>query len=541
LRVTTGDTSTGSRLFKVNGQRIYLRGGGWASDLLLRWDPARLAAEMGYVLHLGLNMIRLEGKLEADAFYDRADELGIVLLPGWMCCDVWEMQGGWNDVQRAVARESMRSQAARLRNHPSVAAFLIGSDRAPPADVASAYTMALQSVGWPNPIINAASDEGGSGLKMTGPYDWVPPNFWYEDTENGGAFGFNSETGPGAAIPELETLRGFLGQAELDSLWMAPMATQFHAGTPGMSFDSLRIFQRALSSRLGAATSLEDWVSKAQLTNYEAERAEFESYGSRRYDRATGLVHWLLNNSWPSLIWHLYDYSLLPAASFYGARKANEPLHPVLAYDDRSVQVVNNTQKAESGLTVTARVIDADGVERSSQDFPVSVMADASARAGVVAQPAGVTPLTFVDLELRRGDTLVSANTYWLSARKDLPDYDAGGFPTTPTSQFADFTALSRLAPATVKAAVTMTSAAGDARLAVTLENTSTKLAFFLRLLLRGAGGTPAVPVFWDDNYVTLRPGTRRTITVSAPAGAVGATPTVEVQGINVAKLAASP
>ena len=46
-------------------------------------------------------------------------------LPGWMCCDVWEMQGSWTDVQRTVARESMRSQAARLRNHPSVAAFLI--------------------------------------------------------------------------------------------------------------------------------------------------------------------------------------------------------------------------------------------------------------------------------------------------------------------------------------------------------------------------------------------------------------------------------
>jgi len=31
---------------------------------------------------------------------------------------------------------------------------------------------------------------------MNGPYDWVPPGYWYEDRERGGAYGFNTETGP---------------------------------------------------------------------------------------------------------------------------------------------------------------------------------------------------------------------------------------------------------------------------------------------------------------------------------------------------------
>ena len=47
---------------------------------------------------------------------------------------------------------------------------------------------------------------------------------------------------------------------------------------------------------------------------------------------------------WPSLIWHLYDLqpSNLPAG-YFGTKKANEPVHIMYAYDDRSIAVVNST------------------------------------------------------------------------------------------------------------------------------------------------------------------------------------------------------
>ncbi len=40
---------------------------------------------------------------------------------------------------------------------------------------------------------------------------------------------------------------------------------------------------------------------------------------------ATGVIQWMLNNAWPSLIWHLYDYYLVPAGGYFGTKKANEP------------------------------------------------------------------------------------------------------------------------------------------------------------------------------------------------------------------------
>ena len=51
---------------------------------------------------------------------------------------------------------------------------------------------------------------------MTGPYDYVPPGYWLIDDDHfGGAFGFNTETGPGAAIPDVSSLKKFLPEEHL--------------------------------------------------------------------------------------------------------------------------------------------------------------------------------------------------------------------------------------------------------------------------------------------------------------------------------------
>src|SRR5205085_1573404 len=167
--------------------------------------------------------------------------------------------------------ESMAGEARRLRNHPSVIAFLIGSDYAPPARIEKIYVDALRDNDWPNPIIASASERGAppltgrSGLKMRGPYDWVPPGYWYEDTQLGGAFGFNSETSAGNDIPTLDSLKKLLSPAELQALWQNPYAEQYHASPPGSPFATLQLFDVALAQRYGPPRSLADYVEKAQL------------------------------------------------------------------------------------------------------------------------------------------------------------------------------------------------------------------------------------------------------------------------------------
>ena len=78
---------------------------------------------------------------------------------------------------------------------------------------------------------------GPSGVKMRGPYDYVPPSYWLEDTQNGGAFGFATEIGPGAAVPPIESLKRML---PADKLWPINEDWTFHAG--GDEFKDLDLF-----------------------------------------------------------------------------------------------------------------------------------------------------------------------------------------------------------------------------------------------------------------------------------------------------------
>lgn len=531
--VTFEPNAAGQRLFRVNGRPFFVRGGGWASDLLLRSSPERLEAELGLVRDLGLNTLRLEGKLETDAFYAAADRYGIALIPGWMCCDRWQESKSWTAAERAVARASTFDQARRLRNHPSVLSFMIGSDEAPVPEVERELVAELERADWQRPVSAAAADRttpllGKTGVKMSGPYDWVSPYYWYEDRAFGGAFGFNTETSPGPALPELETLRAWLPEADLEKLWSMPQAQQFHAGRN--EFWDLKWFHGALRARHGKPENLEDFVRKAQLMNYEAERALFESYSGKRYRSATGIVHWLANSAWPSLIWHLYAHDLTTAAGYFGAKKANEPLHLQYDYAERSVSLVNETT-ASAEVTARTQVLDLSGAVRFEHSARVTVAADSVSPVVTLPSLSGLSSSYFVRLSTSRDGHPLSDNWYWLSTRPERSAYARSDFYHAPVLSYADLKGLGQLAPATITAKASF----DGQRLRVTLDNASSGLAFFVRLSLTDGAGHPLAPVLWDDNYVSLAAGEQQEHFATLPDGSrwpSGAT--LRIAGFNV-------
>ncbi len=93
-------------------------------------------------------------------------------------------------------------------------------------------------------------------------------------------------------------------------------------------------------------------MRKAQLAQYENVRAQFEAYGRNATDAdkpATGVVYWMFNSGWTSLHWQLMDRYLDQGGAYFGAKKANEPLHVQYSYDDRSVVVVANRRAPPPG------------------------------------------------------------------------------------------------------------------------------------------------------------------------------------------------
>src|SRR3984893_4948538 len=252
--ITSESTPKGGRLFRVNGRRILIRGGGWAPDMFFRPQPERQDAQLRYALDMHLNTIRLEGNYENDRFFQRTDSLGILVMTGWVCCDAWEEWKRWGPEQYAVAAASPRDQIRRLRGHPSVFVWLNGSDNPPPADVEKIYLDIEQQELWPNPTVSSASAKptevsGASGVKMTGPYDWVPPSYWMQDSTHGGAWAYNTETSAGAAIPPIESVRRMFPAQDikwpLDSVWV------YHAAG-GQFTHLLDRYNTALSTRYGS-------------------------------------------------------------------------------------------------------------------------------------------------------------------------------------------------------------------------------------------------------------------------------------------------
>src|SRR5262249_19601707 len=124
---------------------------------------------------------------------------------------------------------------------------------------------------------------------------------------------------------------------------------------------------RALEAQYGKAVGLDDYARKAQALAYDAERAMFEAY-RRNKGKSTGVIAWMLNSAWPSLMWHLYDHSLAAGGGYYGAKKANEPLHIQYSFDDHSIVVVNDSLAAVSGLKASVEILGLDGKSLFSRE-----------------------------------------------------------------------------------------------------------------------------------------------------------------------------
>ena len=533
-------TPEGHRLFKVNGKPVLVRGAGWTSDMMLRFDQSRREAEFRYVKEVGMNTIRLEGKLEDDSFFERADRDGILVMAGWCCCDSWEKWGKWSEENKRVSVASLRDQILRLRRHPSMLVWLNGSDNPPPGEREQAYLDVEKATFWPKPVISSATAKkseasGPSGVKMTGPYDYVSPNYWLLDTKAGGAYGFNTETSPGPAVPPLEELRAILPP---DKLWPINEVWDFHAG--GGKFKTIQLYAAALEARYGKAKDAADFAWKSQAMTYEGERAMFEAYGRNKY-KSTGVIQWMLNNAWPGLIWHLYDYSLRPAGGYFGTKKALEPVHVQFSYDDRSIAIVNSTQQPQPGLRVVAKTYDLSMKELFTREASADLPADGVVKSFAIPEPASSGATYFLGLELRRasGD-LLSRNFYWLSTRPDTLAFDKTEWYYTPLTSYADFTALEGLPMATVKASLQFEEAGEEPTGHVVVENTGSTLAYLVRLrVLKGKDGTEILPVFWDDNYLCLLPGEKREVTVHVRKSDLGnAKATLAVDGFNVPPLA---
>src|SRR5438105_13024815 len=317
----------GNFYLTLNGRDYLIRGGVYSPDLLFRNDPERDAVIMQYVKDLGLNLIRWELKIADDTMLERADREGVPVMLGYMCCAQWEHWDLWTAEDQWVARASQRARLRELRSHAAVVLWANGSDGLPPDPVLNDYHQILKEEHWQDGVVDTVSNvnRAWSGIHMVGPYVWRPPYYWFSE-KYGPARGSSAEEGDNETIPPLESLEKFIPP---DHLWPIDEDWYFHAGA-NEGNNALENIQRVLEQRYSPSKTVQEFSRKAQLEHYEDVRAQYESYATHWANRKM-VVHWMMNNPWPSFFGHLFDDYFKHGGGYSGAKKALRPAHIVWA------------------------------------------------------------------------------------------------------------------------------------------------------------------------------------------------------------------
>jgi Exo-beta-D-glucosaminidase Ig-fold domain len=273
-----------------------------------------------------------------------------------------------------------------------------------------------------------------------------------------------------------------------------------------------------LARRYGEGTSLADFERKAQLMNYETYRAVFEGLQAHMWTKNSGRLLWMTHPAWPSNHWQIYTHDYDTHASYYGVKKATEPVHVQMNLPDYTVTVVNSTREQVERLKLTAEVFGLDGRNLLTSLHVVDPLPNNITKLPPINIKALVEEHGMVIVALRLRDLkgkLVSDNTYW-QGKDDASHQLLNAMPQQ------------RLR---INAAA---STVGDERVvAVILENTGKVAALATKLTLVDHMGTRILPARYTDNYLAVLPGEPRRVLIRYPAK-FGARATVKVRGWNV-------
>ena len=527
------DEHENRRVYKINNKKILLKGAGWSPDIFLRQSPENYYDHINYVRDMELNVIRLEGNSEGEEFYDYCDKLGILIISGWCCCDSWQRWDDWSLEDEKVGNKSVITQIRKLSPHPSVIIFILGSDMSPTNGIEEKWREIFQKENWPNEILSSANvdpREGyKTGVKMTGPYSWVPPNYFYLEESrtihNGGAWGFLTEGGPGENPLRKGSFEKIFNDENRYNY--TSESWKYHCGKQGGSFADLDKFILPINERYGKILDFDDFQKKSMAAVYEGHRAMFEAYICHKYN-STGVIQWMLNNAWPSNIWHLYDYFFAPTPAYFATKKAGERIHVLYNYEDSYIYLLNNYfDDFKNNFFLSVYIISVlDGNEilyNNSYNFS-SIKGDEIIKVHKLKNDYENTFIIHFEYSFDyNGESYSYTNTYWLNKEMDQMDFDDKTFYNVAITNYTNFTLLQNLPKTNLNMEIIEKKIFKEGnkiknKYLFKISNIGESIALLLEMKLYEIKDNKEneiiTPIFWSDNYFSLRNGTSTNISV---------------------------
>ena len=504
------------RIFYINGQRVFCKGGWLQPDALQNLPEKRVYDEARLLAMANVNMVASEDAPSApDIVLDSYDKYGLMYWETFYQC--WRMYPGDtatenNPVDHKLALREAQDIIKRYRNHPSLVIWCAANEVTVAEDIYNPLKKYVSDFDGTRPFLAASStswdiDKLTPYIKPDLPlgttddgdpdYNWNPEHFYFDKILEVDKQAFRNELGV-ASVPVYSSLKKFIPRLStdtknaifpLDSTWAE------HGAWDDNNY-AFRGYDNAIRTLYGKPASVEDYARKAQYVNANSYRAMFEAANHRMWTITSGVMLWKLNDCWPSVLWQLYDWYLCQNASYYYAQNAMEPVHIQMNANSRMISLINTRHVGIDSLSVLVSIVDLNMNVLWFKSEPVSIEADCYKELFSVPTGKISTPVYFVKLELKRKGHLVSENTYWLSS-KEKPDYSA----------------LANLEPVEVEISGYKEDAGKECHMTVNLKNNTGKLSFFNRLVITGGeNGEEILPTFWDSNFIILFPGEEKTV-----------------------------
>ncbi|MDA0803838.1 MAG: glycoside hydrolase family 2 protein [Planctomycetota bacterium] len=328
-------------LIRVNGRDIFIKGANWIPEGLFQGPGVEGAVEERLVQACDANLNALRvwggGAYERDRFYERCDELGLLLWHDFMfACATYPEEGRFPALVEAEARH----QVARLMHHPSIMLWCGGNE-----NVWGWFGWGWkerlregQSWGWKYwgstlPSVCAELDPSRPywiDSPWSGSLDRFPNDrsvgdchLWdvaLEQYRAGVAPLFVSEFGC-QGYPNWETLQERLGgRAEFLSLPSAELARR-QQGTGG---DAPFIDAHFVGRFSGAPSTQEERVRWSQLVQAYAVKTGIVWWRLSR-PRCMGAIVWMFNDAWAGPSQSAIDVAGRPKPMYFELRDACAP------------------------------------------------------------------------------------------------------------------------------------------------------------------------------------------------------------------------
>ena len=484
-------------VIRVNGRRIFCRGGNWGMDDAMK-RVQREHLEPYFRLHrdAGFTMVRnWTGESTEEIFYDLCDEYGLLVWNDfWLSTEGYNLDVNDNQLFLNNAKDVIR----RFRNHPCIAIWCPRNEGYAPEGIEDGLASLIATEDGTR---HYQPNSRYMNLRPSGPWHYFKdPSAYYQEL----AKGFNTEMGT-PSIPTAESVRKMMPAADA---WPISDTWYYHDLHNGQTE-----YLAAINGKYGKSDNLDDFCRKAQMVNYDSHRAMFESWNSRMWNNTSGLLLWMTHPAWPSMVWQVYSWDYETFGSYFGSKKACEPVHVQLNPDDNQVSVINTSLTTFPKGMVKLTYYTPEGKKLFSKEEPVKILANGLTPCFVAENPDILPAVYLVRLELSdKPKHIISVNDY-------LKTKDISG----------NFNTLNALGKTTVS--VTNLKKAGtgsDNRYTCTLINNSKKPAYAVKLNLKNSKtGETILPAYFSDGYFNLLPGEKKEISVEYP---VGITDKVEVK-----------